>query len=68
MPRDLTITVTGLGSERRTCPADPDLYVPAGVDGQLTLVAELYDIGPDGASSCRTARSARSGWATCGSR
>ncbi|TQN41429.1 ABC-2 type transport system ATP-binding protein [Blastococcus colisei] len=31
VPRDLTITVTGLGPERRTCQIDADLYVPAGV-------------------------------------
>jgi putative CocE/NonD family hydrolase len=30
--RDLTITVTGLGPENRTCQIDADLYVPAGVD------------------------------------
>ena len=30
-PRDLTITVTGLGPEHRTCQIDADLYVPAGV-------------------------------------
>ncbi len=28
--RDLTITVTGLGPEDRTCEIDADLYVPAG--------------------------------------
>ena len=31
VPRDLTITVTGLGPENRTCQIDADLYVPAGV-------------------------------------
>ena len=31
MPRDLTITVTGLGPENRACDIDADLYVPAGV-------------------------------------
>ena len=30
-PRDLTITVTNLGPEHRTCEIDADLYVPAGV-------------------------------------
>ena len=30
-PRDLTITVTGLGPEKRTCRLHADLYVPAGV-------------------------------------
>ena len=29
--RDLTITVTGLGPENRTCRIDADLYIPAGV-------------------------------------
>jgi hypothetical protein len=28
VPRDLTITVTGLGPEQRTCRIDADLYVP----------------------------------------
>ncbi len=32
VPPDLTITVTGLGPEDRTCRIDADLYVPAGVD------------------------------------
>lgn len=32
VPRDLTITVTGIGPEQRTCRIDADLYVPAGVD------------------------------------
>jgi predicted acyl esterase len=31
VPRDLTITVTHLGPEDRTCTVDADLYVPAGV-------------------------------------
>ncbi|MDT0275035.1 CocE/NonD family hydrolase [Blastococcus goldschmidtiae] len=31
VPRDLTITVTGLGPESRTCRIDADLYVPPGV-------------------------------------
>src|ERR1700712_4546823 len=30
-PRNLTITVTNLGSEHRSCTIDADLYVPAGV-------------------------------------
>ena len=30
--RDLTITVTGLGPENRTCRIDADLHVPAGVN------------------------------------
>ena len=32
VPRDLTITVTGIGPENRTCRIDADLYVPAGVN------------------------------------
>jgi putative CocE/NonD family hydrolase len=32
VPRDLTITVTGLGPEDRTCRIDADLYVPAKAD------------------------------------
>jgi ABC-2 type transport system ATP-binding protein len=32
VPRDLTITVTNLGPEHRTCQIDADLYVPAGVN------------------------------------
>src|SRR3954451_21315407 len=31
VPRDLTIAVTHLGPEDRTCQIDADLYVPAGV-------------------------------------
>ena len=31
VPRDLTITVTNLGPEKRTCRIDADLYVPHGV-------------------------------------
>ena len=31
VPRDLIITVTNLGPERRTCEIDADLYVPRGV-------------------------------------
>src|SRR4051794_2359536 len=31
VPRNLTITVTDLGSEHRTCRIDADLYVPANV-------------------------------------
>ncbi len=31
VPRDLTITVTNLGPEHRTCQIDADLYIPAGV-------------------------------------
>jgi putative CocE/NonD family hydrolase len=32
VPRDLTIRVTDIGPEHRTCHIDADLYVPAGVD------------------------------------
>src|SRR3954454_2536811 len=32
VPRDLTITVTNLGPEHRTCRIDADLYIPAGVN------------------------------------
>ena len=32
VPRNLTITVTDLGPEHRTCHIDADLYIPAGVD------------------------------------
>jgi predicted acyl esterase len=34
VPRDLTITVTHVGPEDRTCEIDADLYVPAGVTAQ----------------------------------
>jgi putative CocE/NonD family hydrolase len=34
VPVDLTITVTGLGPEQRTCRIDADLYVPPGVSKQ----------------------------------
>jgi ABC-2 type transport system ATP-binding protein len=33
-PRDLTIIVTGLGPELRTCKIDADLYVPRGVSAK----------------------------------
>src|SRR4051794_4748649 len=32
VPRDLTITVTDIGPEHRTCRVDADLYVPRGVN------------------------------------
>ena len=44
-PRDLTITVTGLGPERRTCTIDADLYVPAGVDRDRPAPALLTTNG-----------------------
>jgi putative CocE/NonD family hydrolase len=44
-PRDLTITVTGLGTEQRTCSIDADLYVPAGVDARRPGPALLVTNG-----------------------
>lgn len=44
-PRDLTITVTGLGPENRTCQIDADLYVPAGVDRRHPAPALLVTNG-----------------------
>jgi putative CocE/NonD family hydrolase len=43
--RDLTITVTGLGPEDRTCRIDADLYVPAGVDAGHRAPALLVTNG-----------------------
>jgi putative CocE/NonD family hydrolase len=43
--RDLTITVTGLGPEDRTCQIDADLYVPAGVDKKNPAPALLATNG-----------------------
>jgi ABC-2 type transport system ATP-binding protein len=43
--RDLTITVTGLGPENRTCQIDADLYVPAGVDRKNPAPALLATNG-----------------------
>jgi putative CocE/NonD family hydrolase len=45
VPRDLTITVTGLGPENRTCDVDADLYVPAGVDADHPAAALLASNG-----------------------
>jgi ABC-2 type transport system ATP-binding protein len=45
VPRDLTITVTGLGPENRTCRIDADLYVPAGVTRQRPGPALLVTNG-----------------------
>src|SRR5690348_13755590 len=45
VPRDLTITVTGLGPENRTCYIDADLYVPAGVDKDHPAAALLATNG-----------------------
>ena len=44
-PRDLTITVTGLGPEKRTCAIDADLYVPAGVSRSRPAPALLTTNG-----------------------
>ena len=44
-PRDLTITVRGLGPEARTCEIDADLYVPAGVTPQRRAPALLVTNG-----------------------
>ncbi|MDK3256220.1 CocE/NonD family hydrolase [Blastococcus capsensis] len=45
LPRDLTITVTGLGPEERTCAIDADLYVPAGVTSRKPAPALLATNG-----------------------
>lgn len=44
-PRDLTITVTNLGPERRTCRIDADLYIPAGVSSSRRAPALLATNG-----------------------
>jgi len=44
-PRDLTITVTSLGPQGRTCEIDADLYVPAGVTAQAPAPALLATNG-----------------------
>ena len=44
-PRDLTITVTNIGPERRTCRIDADLYVPAGVTSTRRAAALLATNG-----------------------
>jgi ABC-2 type transport system ATP-binding protein len=43
--RDLTITVTGVGPENRTCRIDADLYVPAGVTARRPAAALLATNG-----------------------
>src|SRR5215207_3059802 len=45
VPRDLTITVTDLGPEHRTCDIDADLYVPAGVSSSAPAAALLVTNG-----------------------
>jgi putative CocE/NonD family hydrolase len=49
VPRDLTITVTGLGPANRTCEIDADLYVPAGVTRSKRAPALLATNGFGGA-------------------
>ena len=44
-PIDLTITVTHLGSEDRTCDIDADLYIPAGVSSAAPAPALLVTNG-----------------------
>jgi predicted acyl esterase len=44
-PRHLTITVTNLGAEKRTCRIDADLYVPAGVTSSRPAPALLVTNG-----------------------
>jgi predicted acyl esterase len=44
-PRHLTITVTNLGEEERTCQVDADLYVPAGVTSARRAPALLVTNG-----------------------
>ncbi|WP_158544777.1 CocE/NonD family hydrolase [Blastococcus sp. TF02-9] len=43
--RDLTITVTGLGPEKRTCEIDADLYLPAGASKHRPVPALLTTNG-----------------------
>jgi putative CocE/NonD family hydrolase len=52
--RDLTITVTGLGPENRTCEIDADLYVPAGVDKHTRAPALLATNGFGGTKEDQT--------------
>src|SRR3569833_662577 len=51
VPRDLTITVTHLGPEDRTCQIDADLYVPAGVTAAAPGPALLAAHGFGGAKA-----------------
>ena len=44
-PRNLTITVTNLGPEHRTCLVDADLYIPAGVSSSAPAPALLATNG-----------------------
>jgi putative CocE/NonD family hydrolase len=44
-PRNLTITVTNLGPEHRTCQIDADLYIPAGVTATSRAPALLVTNG-----------------------
>jgi putative CocE/NonD family hydrolase len=45
VPRDLTITVTDLGPEKRTCRIDADLYIPAGATKHTPAPALLATNG-----------------------
>ncbi|MGY1811863.1 CocE/NonD family hydrolase [Blastococcus sp. SYSU D00820] len=45
VPRDLTITVTGLGTEQRTCSIDADLYLPPGASASRPVPAVLATNG-----------------------
>ncbi len=75
VPRDLTVTVTGLGPEGRTCQVDADLYVPAGVDADHPAPAVLTTNGfggtkadqadvAQGSASRATSRWPTRGWAS----
>src|SRR5690242_8803966 len=44
-PEPLTITVTNLGPEHRTCHIDADLYIPAGIDSSHRAPAILATNG-----------------------
>jgi ABC-2 type transport system ATP-binding protein len=45
VPRNLTVTVTNIGPEHRTCRIDADLYVPAGVTASRRAPALLATNG-----------------------
>jgi ABC-2 type transport system ATP-binding protein len=53
--RDLTITVTGLGPEKRTCQIDADLYVPAGMTARRRAPALLATNGFGGTKADQAA-------------
>ena len=52
-PRDLTITVTGLGTEQRTCSIDADLYLPPGASRHRPVPAVLATNGFGGTEATR---------------